>query len=134
MNLPFALTDLLLSFHLLLAEAILVVAFSLVFYIASRNWRNGAARATALMLAGVVIVYSGDVLLDRAQRFSTQQFLLRAQWLGISLVPAAYLHLSDALLTSVGYQSVRRWWAVVAGYLAALSFFILAVSGDLLVR
>ena len=103
MYLPFSITQALLSLHLLLAEAILVVVFSLLVYIASRNWRNSVARATVLMLVGVVIVYSGDVLLDKAQRLSTQQFLLRAQWLGIALVPAAYLHLSDGMLTSVGY-------------------------------
>ena len=129
-----SLTEILLRFHLLLTEAVLVVAFSLLFYIASRNWRNSVTRATALLLAGVVIVYSGDALLDKAQRFSTQQFLLRAQWLGIALVPAAYLHLSDGLLTSVGYQSLRRWWAVVAGYAAALTFFLLAAGTDLVVR
>src|ERR671927_346181 len=126
-------TNLLLRFHLLLAESVLVVTFSLLFYIASRNWRNAVAQATVLMLAGVVVVYSGDVLLDKAQRLSTQQFLLRAQWFGISLVPAAYLHLSDGLLTSVGYQSLRRWWVVVAGYLVAFVFFILAVMTNLLV-
>lgn len=134
LNQTFTITGLLLRFHLLLAEAVLVVTFSLLFYIASRNWRNSAARATALMLAGVVIVYSGDVLLDKAQRFSTQQFLLRAQWLGITLVPAAYLHLSDALLTSVGYQSLRRWWVVVTGYGTAFGFFLFAVGTDLVVR
>jgi len=128
------LTDILLQFHLLLAQAILVVTFSLLFYIASRNWRNGVAQATVLMLAAVVIVFSGDVLLDKAQRPATQQFLLRSQWLGIVLVPAAYLHLSDALLTSVGYQSLRRWWVVLASYVLAAGFFILAVGGDWLVR
>ncbi|CAA9255711.1 MAG: hypothetical protein AVDCRST_MAG93-1957, partial [uncultured Chloroflexia bacterium] len=127
-------TDLLFSFNLLLVQSALVVAFSLLFYVASRNWRNGVARATALMLAGVVVVYAGDVLLDKAQRLTTQQFLLRAQWLGIVLVPAAYLHLSDALLTSVGYQSLRRWWAVIGGYVAAAIFFVLAAATDLLVR
>ena len=127
-------TALLLQIHLLLAEATLIVAFSLLFYVASRNWRNGAARAAVLLLAGVVIVYSGDVLLDKAQRVTTQQFLLRAQWVGIVLVPAAYLHLSDGLLTSVGYQSLRRRWTVLAGYGAALLFLILATTGDLLVR
>ncbi len=130
----FTLTDLLLAFHQLMAQTALIVAFSLLFYVASRNWRNGVARATALMLAGVVVVYGGDVLLDKAQRLTTQQFLLRAQWLGIVLVPAAYLHLSDALLTSVGYQSLRRWWVVIAGYLAAVIFFLLAATTDLLVR
>lgn len=133
MTLPFPITQLLLNIHLLLAEAILVVVFSLLVYVASRNWRNSVARATVLMLVGVVIVYSGDVLLDKAQRISTQQFLLRAQWLGIVLVPAAYLHLSDGLLTSVGYQSLRRWWVVVAGYVTALIFVVVAAATNLLV-
>src|SRR4051794_36398390 len=127
-------TKLLMAFHLLMEEAILVVTFSLVFYLASRNWRNAVARATALMLAGVIIVYGGDVLLEKAQRLSTQQFLLRAQWAGIVLVPAAYLHLSDALLTSVGYQSLRRRWAVAVGYLAAATCFLFAAGSNLLIQ
>ncbi len=120
--------------NLLVSQAILIVTFSLLFYIASRNWRNSVARATALLLLGVVIVYGGDVLLDKAQLSTTRAVLLRAQWLGIALVPAAYLHLSDALLTSVGYQSLRRWWVVVVGYVAAAGFVLLATTGDLLVR
>lgn len=120
--------------NLLVSQVILIVTFSLVFYVASRNWRNTVARATVLLLLGVVIVYGGDVLLDKAQLVSTRSFLLRAQWLGITLVPAAYLHLSDALLTSVGYPSLRRWWTVITGYVIAGGFLVLALVGDLLVR
>ncbi|HEY0734638.1 MAG TPA: histidine kinase N-terminal 7TM domain-containing protein [Herpetosiphonaceae bacterium] len=127
-------TDALLRFNTLVAQIILVVTFSLLFYIATRNWRNMVTRATALLLLGVVIVFSGDVLLDKAVRESTRQFLLRAQWLGIVLVPAAYLHLSDAILTSVGLQSLRRRWGVVAGYICALIFFALAAGTNALVR
>ncbi len=124
----------LLRVNLFVTQAILVITFSLMFYITTRNWNNAVARATALLLAGVVIVFSGDVLLDKATQFSTREFLLRAQWLGIVLVPAAYLHLSDALLTSVGMQSLRRRYAVVAAYAAAVVFFVLAAGTDLLVR
>ncbi len=127
-------TDALLRFNILVSQAILVVTFSLLFYVTTRNWRNPVARATALLLFGVVIVFSGDVLLDKASRPDTRQFLLRAQWLGIVLVPAAYLHLSDALLTSVGLQSLRRRWVVIVGYLAAAAFFGLAAATGLLVR
>jgi len=124
----------LLRVNLLVTQAILVVTFSLMFYITTRNWNNTVTRATALLLAGVVIVFSGDVLLDKATQVSTREFFLRAQWLGIVLVPAAYLHLSDAFLTSVGMQSLRRRYAVVAGYVAAVVFFGLAAATDLLVR
>ncbi|MBV9791778.1 MAG: hypothetical protein JOZ51_26550, partial [Chloroflexi bacterium] len=127
-------TDALLRFNTLVAQIILVVTFSLLFYIATRNWRNMVTRATALLLLGVVIVFSGDVLLDKAVRESTRQFLLRAQWLGIVLVPAAYLHLSDAILTSVGLQSLRRRWGVVVGYICAALFFALAAATNGLVR
>ncbi len=129
-----SLTDALLRLNAVVAQTILVITFSLLFYIASRNWHNMVARATVLLLGGVVIVFSGDVLLDRATLPSTREFLLRAQWLGIVLVPAAYLHLSDALLTSVGLPSLRRRWAVVGGYLAAAALLLLAVTTDLLVR
>jgi hypothetical protein len=127
-------TDGLLYFNIIVSQTILVVTFSLLFYITTRNWRNTVTRATALLLAGVVIVFSGDVLLDRAVLESTREFLLRVQWLGIVLVPAAYLHLSDAILTSVGVQSLRRRWGVVSGYLTALIFFALAAGTNYLVR
>lgn len=129
-----SLTEALLRLNAVVAQTILVITFSLLFYIASRNWHNMVARATVLLLGGVVIVFSGDVLLDRATLPSTREFLLRAQWLGIVLVPAAYLHLSDALLTSVGLPSLRRRWAVIGGYLAAAALLLLAVTTDLLVR
>ncbi len=128
------LTPLLHGLNLLLSQAILIVTFSLLFYIASRNWRNTVGRATALLLLGVVIVYGGNVLLDKAVLDTTHSFLLRARWLGIALVPAAYLHLSDALLTSVGYPSLRRWRGVLAGYAVAGGFVVLAFMGDLLLR
>jgi hypothetical protein len=73
------------------------------------------------------------VLLDRAVRETTRQVLLRAQWLGIVLVPAAYLHLSDAILTSVGLQSLRRRWGVLSGYVTAAVFFLLAAGTTYLV-
>lgn len=124
----------LLNFNLFVSQAILVVTFSLLFYITTRNWTNAVTRATAALLAGVVIVFSGDVLIDKATQPMTRQVLLRAQWLGIVLVPAAYLHLSDALLTSVGIQSLRRHYAVILGYVTALIFFGLAAASDVLVR
>jgi hypothetical protein len=126
-------TSALLRINILISQAILVITFSLLFYISTRNWHSTVTRATALLLTGVVIVFSGDVLLDKAILENTRHFLLRAQWLGIVLVPAGYLHLSDAVLTSAGYASWRRRWGVIAGYVAAMFFFILAAGTDLLV-
>src|SRR6266536_4557669 len=128
------LTNLLLQLDGLLSSAVVIVAFSLLAYIALQNWHTAIARALCVLLAGVVIVYSGDVLLGQAERDATIHFLLRAQWLGIVCVPAGYIHLSDALLSYTGLPDRRRRWLVVGGYTLSLCFFALALSGDLLLR
>src|SRR5215211_3329354 len=128
------LTIILLQLNDLLSAAVLIVAFSLLAYIALQNWHTAIARALCVLLAGVVIVYGGDVLLGQAEHDTTIQFLLRAQWLGIVCVPAGYIHLSDALLTYSAAADRRRRWLVVAGYLLSLTFFGLAIGGDLLLR
>ena len=128
------LTIILLQLNDLLAAAVLIVAFSLLAYIALQNWHTSIARALCVLLAGVVIVFGGDVLLGQAERDSTIQFLLRAQWLGIVCVPAGYIHLSDALLSYTGLPNRDRRWLVLIGYTLSFSFFLLALSGDLLLR
>jgi uncharacterized membrane protein YjjP (DUF1212 family) len=128
------LTTILLQLNDLLSAAVLIVAFSLLANIAQQNWHTSIARALCVLLAGVVIVSGGDVLLSQAQRDSTIQFLLRAQWLGIVCVPAGYLHLSDALLTYSDVPDRRRRWLVYLGYGISAVFVGLALSGDLLLR
>jgi hypothetical protein len=128
------LTNFLLQLDSLLASAVVIVTFSLLAYIALQNWHTAIARALCVLLAGIVIVFGGDVLLGQAQADATIQFLLRAQWLGIVCIPAGYIHLSDALLTYSAAADRRRRWLVVAGYLLSLAFFGLAIGGDLLLR
>lgn len=110
------------------------MAFSLLAYIALQNLNAPIARALCVLLAGVVVVFGGDVLLSEAQRESTILFLLRAQWLGVVCVPAGYLHLGDALLSQNGLTSARRRWMVLAAYGLSLVFLALAVSGTMVVR
>src|SRR5919206_1181040 len=110
------LTSILLQLNDLLSASVLVVAFSLLAYIALQNWHTSIARALCVLLAGIVIVFGGDVLLGQAQRDTTIQFLLRAQWLGIVCIPAGYIHLSDALLTYSGLPDRRRHWLGVLGH------------------
>ncbi len=129
-------TSIILQINELLTAAVLIVTFSLLAYVALQNWRNATARALCVLLTSVVIVEGGDILLTRATRSETTLFLLRAQWLGIALVPGAYLHLAQALLTaSLGKK--RKWsarWLVVASYIGSLLFFVLALLTDLIVR
>ncbi len=131
-----AMTAILLQVNQLLAAIVLIVAFSLLSYIALQNWRAAIARALAILLGCVVVVNGGDVLLNRAQSVATIQFLLRAQWLGIAMVPAAYLHLATALIgVSRGEDARRRWfWMVWPGYGLSMAFFVLALQTDLILR
>ncbi|MFQ3633004.1 MAG: hypothetical protein SNJ65_15570, partial [Roseiflexus sp.] len=96
------LTNLLLAINDLLASAVLIVSFSLLVYLVLQNRYTPIARALAVLLGSIVIVFGGDVLTQQAQREQSLQFLLRAQWLGIVGVPAGYIHLADALLDFSG--------------------------------
>lgn len=129
-------TNLLLQVNGLLTAAVLIVSFSLLAYVALRNWRRDVARALCMLLASVVIVYGGDILLGRTRNDATIQFLLRTQWLGIALVPAAYMHFSNALYNVVYEhgEQLRRTLIVWGGYISAVAFFLLALYTDLLVQ
>lgn len=128
------LTNVLLAVNDLLASAALIVSFSLLAYLVLQNRYTPIARALAVLLAGLVVVFGGDVLTQQAQRATTIQFLLRAQWLGIVCVPAGYIHLADALLAYSGQHEARRRWSVPAGYAISLVFFVLAFGTDLVLR
>lgn len=129
------LTSILLQINSVLIAAVVIVAFSLLIYILFQNWNNAIARALSVLLTGVVVVFGGAVLLNiPPEQESTILFILRAQWLGIVCVPAGYVHLSDALLTYSGMPSRRRWWLVIAAYLASALFLVLAIGTDLLLQ
>ena len=124
--------SILLTSNDILAAAVLIIHFSLLAYIALQNRQTAMARALCVLLAGVVIVFAGDVLLGQAQRSATVQFLLRAQWLGIVCVPAGYIHLGHALLSYSGLPDTRRIWLVGAAYASSIAFFLLALGTNLL--
>src|SRR3712207_826714 len=119
------LPTILMALNNLITSAVVVVSFSLLAYIALQNWHTHIARALCVLLAGVVIVFGGDVLIGLAERDSTIQFLLRAQWLGIVAVPAGYVHLSDALLTYGGFPRRHRGMFVPLSYAVSLLFLAL---------
>lgn len=119
--------------NLILSSAILILAFSLFAYILTFNLHSRVGRAFAGLLLGVIIVYTGDVVLPRVD---WQEAWLRFQWLGIALVPAAYLHFTRMVLLATWLQPENRLWTWlvrVAFFLSAL-FAVLAVATDVLVR
>ena len=110
-----------------------ITAFSLLLYALTFNLRERAARTFALLLACLALIYFGDVMASLAGGAPEHASWLRLVWVGISLLPSAYLHLSDALLAATGRPSRgRRHLVIRLAYLVSGSF-ILAVGFSSLV-
>lgn len=117
----------------ILTAGIAITAFSLFLYALSFNLRDRVARSFAVILLCVVIVFTAEALQDQSMTPEMLQLFLSLQWFGIIFLPAAYLHLSDALLVTAGRPSRgRRRFAVRAVYMVSAFFLALLASGYLL--
>ncbi len=107
----------------LLTAGIAITAFSLLLYALSFNLRDWVTRTFALILACVMVVFVGDAIGSVSSTNLSREFWLRFEWIGISLLPAAYVHFSDAILTTTGRPSRgRRRLIVRLGYFLSFAF------------
>ncbi len=118
----------------ILVAGIAITAFSLLLYSLTFSLRERVARVFALILGCIVVIAVSDGLASTARDLSEAEVWLRIQWIGTALLPAAYLHFSDALLASTGKPSRgRRRFAVRATYLiAAVMIYLATVTKVLL--
>lgn len=124
-----------LAFGDLVVSAInFILAFSLLVYIFFYNWRNAVARAFIALLFFVAVVHASDILILNVQEADARFPWLRFQWLGIAFIPAAYLHFTDAVLSTTGFLSPTRKFLVRLSYLGGAVLFLLVASTDLVVR
>ncbi|HEX9114811.1 MAG TPA: histidine kinase N-terminal 7TM domain-containing protein [Anaerolineae bacterium] len=119
--------------NLILSSAIVITAFSLLGYLISHNLRSGVAQTFGLLLACVLIVFAGDILVPRVENPGATEIWLRVQWIGIGLVPAAYLHFSDAILRTTHHFSAKRRLTIFASYVISAVVVFLALFTGLLV-
>jgi hypothetical protein len=112
----------------ILTAGIAITAFSLFLYALSFNLRNRVARSFAIILLCVVIVFTAEALQDESMTADMIQLLLRLQWFGIVFLPAAYLHLSDALLVTAGRPSRGRRRLAVRGIYVVSGFFLILLA------
>ncbi len=117
----------------LLSIGIAVTAFALLIYIIRYNWRSPVARAFCVLLTCVMFVSMGDAVIYRVVEPVWIERWLRLQWLGIALVPAAYLHFSDEVLRTTNSYSRLRQGGVIGAYAISVAVMGLAVFGDLVV-
>ncbi|MBI3174625.1 MAG: hypothetical protein HYZ25_12955 [Chloroflexi bacterium] len=117
----------------ILTAGIAITAFSLFLYALSFNLRDRVARSFAIILLCVVVVFTTEALQNETVPSLGIYLLLRLQWIGIVFLPAAYLHLSDAVLVTAGRPSRgRRRFAVRGMYGISAVFLLLLAMGFLL--
>ncbi len=124
----------LIQINFIIVAALLIAAFSLLAYLLAYYFRSRGARGAAWLLFSVFTVYLGDLVLFFVGDPRAAERWLRLQWVGIALAPAAYAHLTDALLERTGSFSRRRRWAVRGAYGLGIAWFLLALWTDLLVH
>src|SRR6266545_8118592 len=112
----------------ILTAGIAITAFSLFLYALSFNLRDRVARSFAIILLCVVVVFTAEALQDKYLSKEWIDLLLRLQWFGIVFLPAAYLHLSDALLVTAGRPSRGRRRLAVRGIYIISTFFVVLLG------
>lgn len=134
MTLTIDLPVLLQTLNQILTAGVSITAISLMMYSLGFNFRDRVAQTFGLILVSVVLIYTSEIIANISNLPSAIQFWLQVKWVGLVMLPAAYLHFSDALLTLTGRPSRgRRRWLVRIVYAistvgAVLVFFGITVG------
>ncbi len=119
----------------ILTAAIVIVSFSFLLYNLTHGQNNRITRTSSIVLACVTLAYTADVLIALEPDLRVYESTLRFQWLGIAILPAALMHLADALLDTTGLPSRgRRRTGIIFLYGVGVTFVGLATFTDTLVR
>ncbi len=114
----------------------IIVAFGVgvVLFTLTEGFRDQVTAAFVSVLTFVSIVYFTELMASRIIDALSAETWLRAQWVGIALVPAAQFHLSDTLLSITGATPKRRRFLTPIAYLIGIVFLSLVLFSDLIVQ
>ena len=119
----------------ILYAAVAITAIALLMYTTGFNFRDRIVQTFALILICVVLIYTGETIAAVSNKAEYIQLWLQLKWIGLVMLPAVYLHFSDALLTVSGRPSRGRrksfvWLTyLITGIAALLIFFGITVGG-----
>ncbi len=114
----------------LLTAGIAITAFSLLLYALTFNLRDRVARSFAMVLVCVAVVFVSEAAGSISTTSLDLTFWLKFQWVGVIFLPIAYLHFSDALLTTTGRPSRgRRILLIRLNYGVAILFMLALMLG-----
>ncbi len=112
----------------LVSSVVVILAFSLLAYTLTYNFRHPVARRFAFLLGLVMVTYASEVALTQVVSADSASKWLRFEWLGIALLPGAYFAFSYAVLRTTNYHTDRRRFisfavGVLSVVSALLAFF-----------
>ncbi len=119
----------------ILYAGVAITAIALLMYGTGFNFKDRIVQTFTLILLCVVLIYTGETVANVSTRPEYIQLWLQLKWVGLVMLPAVYLHFSDALLTLNGRPSRGRRTTVVwlvyliTGIAAILIFFGITVGG-----
>lgn len=123
----------LLAINQVFEAGIAITAFSLFIRALSFNLRDRVSRSFAIILACIMVVFSGEAIAASVTSSEMITLWLRFQWIGIVFFPAAFVHFSDALLETTGRPSRGRRRKLVRILYTLSTAFIIFLPGELLV-
>mgnify|MGYP000889443204 CR=1 FL=1 len=112
-----------------------ITAIALLMYTTGFNFKDRIVQTFVLILLCVVLIYTCETVAAVSDRPEFIQLWLQLKWVGLMMLPAVYLHFSDALLTVSGRPSRGRrrmlvWVTyLVTGIMAILIFFGVSIGG-----
>jgi hypothetical protein len=107
-ELTLTLADALGFMNALVSSVVVILAFSLLAYTLTYNFRHPVARRFAFLLGLVMVTYASEVALTQVISADSATKWLRFQWLGIAFLPGAYYAFSYSILRTTNYHTDRR--------------------------
>lgn len=116
----------------LFEAGIAITALSLFLRALTFNLRDRVSRAFAVILACIMVSFSGEAVSGALSQSPSLEIWLRLEWVGTLFLPAAYFHFADALLETTGRPSrgrrrllVRLAYMLSAVFVALLPTYLL---------
>ncbi|MDE0070806.1 MAG: hypothetical protein OXO48_13900 [Caldilineaceae bacterium] len=132
-DLTLTFADVLGFLNALISSVVVILAFSLLAYTLTYNFRHPVARWFAFLLGLVMVTYASEVALRWVVSADSARLWLRFQWLGIALLPWAYYTFSYSILRTTNYRTDRRRLVNVAIVILSLFSALLAFFSTMLV-
>lgn len=114
----------------IVTAGVAIVAMALLMYALGFSYRDRLVQAFGIILLTVTVIYTSEALANVSTDAPIIRLFLQLKWAALVLLPAAYLHFSDQLLTMTGRPSRgRRSRVVLLVYAVSLVGILLIPFG-----